>query len=178
MPSGARVPRVLRVRMVHLESGSERTGPRCCANAATSDRRLLVADVTVAKTVAAMIASPAGPERASRKERRGRSQQAMYLPAELGNACKSVDRPAAGCATCHRPATGASPAADKGRGRWRGQSAYFRCAVNGCPSAEDAVGREAVEAAGGLCAPGRRRKELTIQGIRPPRQVLPPDGAC
>jgi len=54
------------------------------------DRRLLVADVTVAKTVAAMIASPGPLERERRGRRRGRSQQAMCLPVEPVNASKSA----------------------------------------------------------------------------------------
>jgi hypothetical protein len=51
------VPRVLRVRIFHLGCGSGRQQPGC-ANAATSDRRLLVADVTVAMTVVATPESP------------------------------------------------------------------------------------------------------------------------
>src|SRR5262245_29544013 len=59
MPKGARIPRLMRVRMVHLGSGSGRQAARLRQRGDVRSSAA-VADVTVAKTVAATSASPMG----------------------------------------------------------------------------------------------------------------------
>src|SRR5204863_2342008 len=75
---GATEPRGVRVRIFHLGNTARRTPVRSCERGDV-DRQLLVADVTVAETVAATFASPEIRCRPEAKQSPGRPE-ASHVP--------------------------------------------------------------------------------------------------